>query len=102
MDLAGIFDEVSTQMLCDFTKAKKSLTHSGLKGGANEETLRVFLRQYIPKALDISQGMAVDAKGNQSRELDIIISDASKTPVFLSIWKHTSNSIRVRLCSHRG
>jgi len=82
MDLAEIFKEVSTQMLSDFMKAKKSLTHSGLKGEAHEETLRIFLRQYIPKSLDISQGIAVDSKRNQSRELDVIISDTSKTPIF--------------------
>lgn len=82
MDLAGIFNDISTQMRSDFMKAKKSLTHSGLKGEANEETPRVFLRQYIPKTLDISQGMVVDSKENKTRELDIIISDSSKTPIF--------------------
>lgn len=82
MDLKEIFDEVSNQMKSDFVKAQKSLTHAGLKGGANEETVRNFLRQYLPKTLDIATGMLVDSDGNQSRQLDIIICDSVKTPIF--------------------
>jgi len=82
MDLRGIFDEVSKQMKSDFVKAQKSLSHAGLKGEANEETVRKFLRQYLPKTLDITTGMLVDSNGNQSRQLDIIICDTVKTPIF--------------------
>lgn len=82
MDLKEIFDEVSNQMKSDFVKAQKSLSHAGLKGEANEETVRKFLRQYLPKTLDITTGMLVDSNGNQSRHLDIIICDTVKTPIF--------------------
>jgi len=82
MDLEAIFSEVSEQMRSDFVKAQKSLTHSGLKGEANEETVRQFLRQYLPKTLDISSGMLVDAEGKQSKQLDVVISDTAKTPIF--------------------
>lgn len=82
MDLKEIFDEVSKQMKSDFMKAQKSLSHAGLKGEANEETVRKFLRQYFPKILDITTGMLVDSNGNQSRQLDIIICDTVKTPIF--------------------
>ena len=82
MDLKEIFDEVSSQMKSDFVKAQKSLTHSGLKGDANEETVKKFLRQYLPKTLDITTGTLVDSEGNQSRQLDIIICDSAKTPIF--------------------
>jgi len=82
MDLKEIFDEVSSQMKSDFIKAQKSLNHSGLKGDANEETVKKFLRQYLPKTLDITTGTLVDSEGNQSKQLDIIISDSAKTPIF--------------------
>lgn len=82
MDIKGIFDEVSNQMRSDFLKAQKSLSHAGLKGGANEEALRRFLRQYLPRTLDVTTGMIVDSQGNQSRQLDIILSDSAKTPIF--------------------
>ena len=82
MNLKEIFDEVSDQMKSDFVKAQKSLSHAGLKGDANEETVKKFLRQYLPKSLDITTGMLVDSDGNQSRQLDIIICDSAKTPIF--------------------
>lgn len=82
MDLKEVFDEVSIQMKSDFVKAQKSLTHSGLKGDANEEIIKKFLRQYLPKTLDITTGTLVDSEGNQSRQLDIIICDSAKTPIF--------------------
>ncbi|MEE7627226.1 DUF6602 domain-containing protein [Methylobacter sp. Wu8] len=82
MDLKEVFDEVSSQMKSDFVKAQKSLTHSGLKGDANEEVVKKFLRQYLPKSLDITTGMLVDSEGNQSKQLDIIICDSTKTPIF--------------------
>jgi len=82
MDLKEVFDEVSNQMKSDFVKAQKSLSHSGLKGNANEETVKNFLIQYLPKTVDITTGILVDSTGNKSRQLDIIICDSAKTPIF--------------------
>jgi hypothetical protein len=82
VDIKEIFDEVSTQMTSDFVKAQKSISHPVLKGGANEEIARKFLRQYLPKTLDITTGVIVDSSGNQSRQLDVIICDSAKTPIF--------------------
>ncbi len=82
MDLSKVFGEVSAQMRSDFAEAQESLTHPGMKGDANEEVVREFFRQYFPRTLDISKGVLVDSDGKQSRQLDIIISDNSKTPTF--------------------
>jgi hypothetical protein len=82
MDLERIFDEVSSQMRSEFTKAQSALSHSGLKGQANEDAVRDLLRQYLPKTLDIASGTLVDSNGVQSRQLDIIVSDSAKTPIF--------------------
>lgn len=82
MDIVGIFDEVSKQMQSDFEKSRQALHHAGLKGSANEEIVRRFLEHYLPKHLEISSGIVVDSQGGDSRQLDIIIHDANKTPVF--------------------
>lgn len=82
MNLEEIFSEVSSQMKSDFVKAQESLSNSSLKGDANEETVRSFLKHYLPKTLDITTGMLVDSEGGCSRQLDIIICDAAKTPIF--------------------
>jgi hypothetical protein len=41
-----------------------------------------FLRSYLPATLDISTGIIVDSAGRSSRQIDVIISDAAKTPIF--------------------
>ena len=82
MDFEKIFDLISKQMLADFEKARASVPHSGEKGRVLEKILKKFLRQYLPQNLDISTGFIVDTKGNSSKQLDIIISDAGKTPIF--------------------
>jgi hypothetical protein len=82
MDIVNIFDEVAGQMRSDLKKARTVLQHPGLKGASIEETIRTFLREYLPKSLDISTGTAIDSTGNYSRQLDVIISDAFKTPIF--------------------
>jgi hypothetical protein len=82
MDLVNVFDRVADQMRSDFEQARSSLNHAGLKGSAFEEGFRGFLRRYLPAKLDISQGTLVDASGNSSKQLDVIISDANATPIF--------------------
>lgn len=82
MDIAKIFDEVAQQMRADWNKAKNATSHPVLKGASPETAFRDFLRQYLPKSLDISSGVIVDSTGNQSRQIDVIISDVAKTPIF--------------------
>jgi hypothetical protein len=90
MKLDETFDFVAQTMRADFEKARCALTHPGQKGDAFEDVFRGFLREYLPKSLDISTGTLVDTSGAYSRQLDIIISDAAKTPILFK-----SGEIRV-------
>jgi hypothetical protein len=80
--LDEIFDEIARQMQSDFQKASKATKHPGLRGNAVEIAFRKFLCEYLPASLDISTGIIVDSEGNSSQQLDVIISDAAKTPTF--------------------
>ena len=82
MNIADVFDEVAKQMRSDFEKARGVLKHPGLKGKSFEETFRVFLGTYLSRSLDVSTGVLVDAHGGVSRQIDVIISDNAKTPIF--------------------
>lgn len=82
MKIVDVFDSVSQQMQTDLKEARAVIEHAGVKGGALEESFRTFLRKYLPRSLDVSTGILVDSTGNVSRQLDVIISDASKTPIF--------------------
>ena len=82
MNIAGIFDEVARRMRSDFEEARKAVSQPGLRGESLEETFRTFLKEYLPRSLDISTGLLVDANGKSSCQLDVIISDSAKTPIF--------------------
>lgn len=68
-------------MRLDFEYAQAAIKHRGLKGKANEEIFRTFLSEYLPGSLGISTGELIDANGNVSKELDVIIYDREKTPI---------------------
>lgn len=82
MEIDKVFNEVSEKMRADLQRARGALSHAGMKGASTEDTFRAFLREYLPRSLDVSSGVLVDATGKTSRQLDAIISDAAKTPVF--------------------
>jgi len=90
VDIGALFDEVARQMRSDLDKAGEVLRHPGLKGASCEEVLRQFLREYFPRSLDISTGALIDSHGRTSRQLDVIIHDAARTPVF-----YRSQDVRV-------
>jgi hypothetical protein len=80
-----LFDSISKRMVLDFEETSKALTHAGLKGASKEEKFREFLRKYFPRNLDVSKGQIIDSNGNISREIDVIVSDAFKTPIFYDV-----------------
>lgn len=82
MNIVEIFDQVAEKMRSDLAEARSALQHPGLKGSSFEEIFRHFLRNYLPATLDISTGIIVDSSGRSSRQIDVIISDAAKTPIF--------------------
>ncbi|MBI4506439.1 MAG: hypothetical protein HY691_12955 [Chloroflexi bacterium] len=82
MKLDRLFDEVANKMRADFNHTAEAIGHAGLKGANREKIVSQFIRDYLPQSLDVSTGQVVDADGNLSRQLDIIISDAARTPIF--------------------
>lgn len=84
MKIQELFHRAAIRMQNDFEEAKSLVSHSATKGDVNEEIFRSFLRKYLSRSLDISTGFLVDSFGGVSDQLDVIISDAIKTPIFFS------------------
>jgi len=80
--VVDIFDQVAEKMRSDLAQSRSALQHPSLKGSSFEEVFRAFLREYLPKTLDVSSGVAVDSEGRSTRQLDMIVSDTAKTPIF--------------------
>ena len=85
MHLAAIFDTAIKKMQTELDEARQAIdSHMAARGTSFESIIREFLKKYLPPSLDVSTGFLVDSNGNQSRQLDIIISDAAHTPIFFS------------------
>ena len=57
--------------------AERMVAHPGELGVGREEIIRRFLRAYIPARFEVSTGFVFDSKGNLSKQLDIVIANAS-------------------------
>jgi hypothetical protein len=90
LDFGQTFDNISKKMQTDFDEIRNAMEHPGEKGSSFEEIVRRFLKMYSPKSLDISTGFIIDSNDNVSKQMDVIISDATKTPIFFQ-----NTSVRV-------
>ncbi len=59
------------------------LEHPGEVGRAREEALRDHLRSFLPPSLGVTTGFVIDALGQRSRQVDIIIHFADYHAVFM-------------------
>ncbi|MGA3057809.1 MAG: DUF6602 domain-containing protein [Candidatus Limnocylindrales bacterium] len=61
------------RMQAALLEARASFEHSGNKGSAVEESVRVVLRKYLPRVAAVGHGEVVDSQGNRSRQTDIVV-----------------------------
>jgi hypothetical protein len=61
------------RMRDDLEGIRARFTNPGIKGSGAEETLRAFLRKYLPRRLDLGHGEVVDTFGNRSKQTDVVI-----------------------------
>lgn len=79
--LAEIMSAASQDMVAQVNKIRAAFTHQLTKGEAAEATVRKFFEDYYPTSIGIAHGQIVDAKGNPSKQHDVILYDATQTPV---------------------
>ncbi len=61
------------QMNAKLEEARATFRHPGDKGSSAEEAFRTFLRQYLPRRLEIGHGEIIDSLGGRSRQTDIVV-----------------------------
>lgn len=67
------FSKIENQMRESLAEIRETLKHSGNKGTSVENLFSGFLRQYLPRRLEIGNGEIVDSQGNRSGQADIVI-----------------------------
>jgi hypothetical protein len=88
--LSDAFDKRTDVIRTDYHEIELLTSHPYMKGYYLEEIIRKFLSEYLPPHFGISRGFIVDSFGHVSREIDIIIFDRYKTPIF-----HSSGDSRI-------
>ncbi len=61
---------------------QKLIPHSGELGSAREQVVRDFIQQNLPRRLAVSTGFVFDVHGNVSEQMDVVIHEAEKCPIF--------------------
>jgi hypothetical protein len=90
LNLGKILDDTSNKAKIDFEMIRNATQHAGAKGTSFEEVVRQSLEKYFPKNLDFFSGFIVDSNDKISKQIDIIVSDKFKMPIF-----YENESIRV-------
>jgi hypothetical protein len=84
--LNSTFRKVSKKFAIDFDELAGEVTHRQSAGEAREHALIELLRKNLPSRVGVEQGgFVVDAHGNQSVEMDVVIYDKSLGTVFNAI-----------------
>ncbi|MGH9621117.1 MAG: DUF6602 domain-containing protein [Bryobacteraceae bacterium] len=60
---------------------RDAFTHGGVKGAALEAgVVETVLRPYLPEKIGICTGQTIDASGERSKQLDVVLFDRANTP----------------------
>ena len=82
-DLVDLFGLAAQEMLSSVEQSRAALTHNLSIGEANESVVREFLRQRLPASIGVGRGQIVDKNGQRTRQLDVVLYDAFRTP---ALW----------------
>ena len=64
---------VEVQMRAKLAEVRATHSHAGSKGEQVEDVLRCFLREYLPRRLEVGHGEVIDSYGNRSSQTDVVI-----------------------------
>ena len=80
IDLRELFTGLQKQMEASLNVNREFISHSGSKGDATEQHWITFLRKYLPDRYKVDKAIVIDATGNVSWQMDIVIYDGLYTP----------------------
>lgn len=105
---SAMYDATAASMRAEFERVRASLTHSGMRGDANEEIVRKFLMEALPSSVGVTVGQVVDAGGKFSGQSDVILYDNMTTPMLFTSAQGATQTvpiegvIAVLKCDRRG
>lgn len=80
--IQDLFREAGRQLRAEFQAIKGTNPLPGERGGEAEDIVRRFLNDHLPKRFAADTGLVVDDEGGVSLQCDVIVYDASNSPVY--------------------
>lgn len=71
-------------MVEEFAAIREAFDHNGLVGGEGEKLVSQFLRSHLPLSIGVTTGQVLDVDGNMSKQVDVIVYDAMRTPMLFA------------------
>lgn len=82
MKLNSTFQKISAKFNIDFDELAAEHGHNLTAGEAREHALIELLREYLPKRVGVDRGFVIDAHGDESQQMDVVIYDNTVGTVF--------------------
>lgn len=76
--------DVSDQLTSSIEASRRAFEHNLTKGEAVESAARKFFRDHLPSSIGVAHGQVIDRHGATSKQLDVILFDARRTPILFS------------------
>lgn len=67
------FAAIESQMRGKLDEIRATLEHPGGKGTSIEEVFRKFMREFLPRRLDVGHGEILDSEDRRSKQTDLIV-----------------------------
>ena len=80
IDLCSIFLGLQEQMVAKLSTSRRNIAHPGTKGDATELGWVKMLNTYLPKRYQVDKAFVLDANGQLSEQIDIVIFDRQYSP----------------------
>lgn len=84
INLSEVFRSLQSELEASLGLGRISLDHPSTKGDAAEEGWRDLLARYLPSRYAINKAIVIDADGNCSDQIDIVIHDRQYSPFLLN------------------
>lgn len=82
--LARILQDTADELRLKFQKVRTAVQHSGIVGQEGERIVASFLRERLPSSVGVTTGEIIDIEGGRSKQTDVIVYDALRTPMIFS------------------
>jgi hypothetical protein len=91
--LGVILAATTESMLAELRAIRASFSHNGIVGTSVEEIVSKFLNSHLPGSARAVAGQVIDHTGARSKQMDVIIYDATRTPMLFASSIGTQNLV---------